>query len=71
MEKFDELTDKQLIETIGGARKKHGGSYHYYGNGVYCNKKHCYNDWGQAWSCIINRAGAAYATGGRATIGKC
>lgn len=69
MKKFETLTEMDLKNVIGGS--KSGGKYHYYGNGVSCNRYHCRTDWGKAWYCIVNRMGAAYATGGKATIGRC
>lgn len=48
---------KELQSTKGGK---------YYGNGLYCNKKGCTVDWGQAVSIILNNAAANWATGGAA-----
>lgn len=44
-----ELSKKELKKIIGGK---------YYGNGVSCTKKHgCKVNWGQAWTCSVNRFG--------------
>lgn len=51
------LSMKELQSTKGGK---------YYGNGLYCNKKGCTVDWGQAVSIILNNAAANWATGGAA-----
>nr|AAK19401.1 listeriocin 743A [Listeria innocua] len=37
-----------------------------YGNGVQCNKKKCWVDWGSAISTIGNNSAANWATGGAA-----
>ncbi|EAA0043349.1 TPA: bacteriocin [Listeria monocytogenes] len=37
-----------------------------YGNGVHCNKKKCWVDWGSAISTIGNNSAANWATGGAA-----
>ena len=72
MLKFQELNESQISQVLGGThRKRGGGRYHYYGNGVSCNRYHCRVDWSRSWYCIVNRAGGAYATGGQATIGNC
>ncbi|TLQ04438.1 bacteriocin [Pediococcus stilesii] len=46
MVKVKELNDKELKNVVGGK---------YYGNGVSCNKKGCTVNWGQAWTCGVNR----------------
>jgi hypothetical protein len=38
----------------------------YYGNGVYCNKKKCWVDWGKAVKIIGNNAAANLFTRGNA-----
>ena len=40
------LTKKELLVISGGK---------YYGNGVYCTKKGCHVNWGQTWTCGVER----------------
>ncbi|WP_026888094.1 leucocin A/sakacin P family class II bacteriocin [Clostridium beijerinckii] len=62
MEKFTELTDKEMEMVSGGT---------YYGNGVSCDDKKCTVDWGKAWSCGADRWGGEVASGGKAPVGNC
>lgn len=71
MDKFKIITNAELTTITGGKKKSSGGAYHYYGNGVSCNRQKCRVDWSRSWYCIANRAAGAYATGGKATIGSC
>ncbi|WP_416354199.1 leucocin A/sakacin P family class II bacteriocin [Agrilactobacillus fermenti] len=40
------LTKKELLSITGGK---------YYGNGVSCNSHKCTVNWGQSWTCGVNR----------------
>ncbi|MFT8458907.1 MAG: leucocin A/sakacin P family class II bacteriocin [Liquorilactobacillus ghanensis] len=47
MKKEIALSEKELLKITGGK---------YYGNGVSCTKKHgCKVNWGQAFTCSVNR----------------
>jgi len=52
---FNEL-DLESLSTINGGK--------YYGNGVYCGKKTCQVDWGQAWGSIAGNMVAGWAGAG-------
>lgn len=62
MDKFIELTDTEINTVSGGT---------YYGNGVSCDSKNCYVDWGKAWECGVNRWAGSVGSLGRTTIGNC
>lgn len=47
MENKKKLTKADLSKVTGGSR--------YYGNGVTCGKHKCTVNWGQAWTCGVNR----------------
>lgn len=51
-------TKKEMQKILGGAT--------YYGNGVYCNSKKCWVDWGKAVGTIGNNSAANLASGGAA-----
>ncbi|MFI3684010.1 leucocin A/sakacin P family class II bacteriocin [Vagococcus fluvialis] len=46
MKKMTELNIQEMTKIVGGK---------YYGNGVTCTKKGCSVNWGQAWTCGVNR----------------
>ncbi|SBO16636.1 class II bacteriocin [Carnobacterium divergens] len=49
--------------------KSINGGTKYYGNGVYCNSKKCWVDWGQASGCIGQTVVGGWLGG--AIPGKC
>lgn len=58
---FERVAVEDLAKINGGAT--------YYGNGVYCNKKKCWVEWGQAGSCIGQTVVGGWLGG--AVPGKC
>lgn len=50
MSKVKVVSEKEMKQIIGGK---------YYGNGLSCSKKGCTVNWGQTFSCGVNRVATA------------